>query len=133
MGLESVVVTAELPQSIEASSFQQLAIRRSHCNNGQLDEAEAAVAEGLELAREFGKTLREAQGLRILAQQGPRGPTVRFLRLCAFWPGSLGLLPRLQLARGNHYQAMSSVKKSKKLATQDEDKDGCMWVGHRFA
>ena len=33
-----------------------------------MEEAEAAVTEGLELAREFGKTLREAQGLRILAQ-----------------------------------------------------------------
>ena len=87
------------------------------------------MAEGLELAREFGKTLREAQGLRILAQRGPR-----FLQLsdgsdlCL----STGFLPRLQLARGNHYQAMSSVKKSRKLSTQDEDKDSCMLLGHRY-
>ena len=46
---------------------------------------------------------------------------------------STGFLPRLQLARGNHYQAMSSVKKSRKLSTQDEDKDSCMLLGHRYA
>ncbi|CAE7405805.1 PAC1 [Symbiodinium necroappetens] len=91
----------ELMQGIKSRKQRMhilIDLARSHCNNGQMDEAEAAVAEGLELAREFGKTLREAQGLRILAQ--------------------------LQLARGNHYQAMSSVKKSRKLSTQDEDKEG---------
>ncbi|CAE7702523.1 PAC1 [Symbiodinium pilosum] len=91
----------ELMQGIKSRKQRMhilIDLARSHCSSGQMEEAEAAVTEGLELAREFGKTLREAQGLRILAQ--------------------------LQLAKGNHYQAMSSAKKSKKLSTKDEDKEG---------
>ena len=104
---------------------------RSHCNGGQLEEAEAAVTEGLQLARELGKTLREAQGLRILAQT--LGQQQCSQSRTKYW-GVDGIaqqpamrcrgILRLQLARGNHYQAMSSAKKSKKLSTTDEDKDG---------
>jgi len=73
-------------------------LARSHCNGGNLDQAEEAVREGLELAKEFGKTVREAQGLRTLAQ--------------------------IHLGKGNHYEAMSTVKKAKKLSKKDSDKEG---------
>ena len=73
-------------------------LAKSHVNYGRFAEAEPLVKEGLELAREFGKTYREAMALKILAE--------------------------IHLAKGDHFEAISLVKKSKKISVKDGDKEG---------
>ncbi|CAJ1373033.1 unnamed protein product [Effrenium voratum] len=72
-------------------------LARSHVSHGRPDDAEPLAKEGLEMAREFKKTLREAQALRILAQ--------------------------INLARRNHFEAISLAKKAKKISEKDNDKE----------
>jgi tetratricopeptide (TPR) repeat protein len=73
-------------------------LARSHVNHGKVSEAEGFARDGLALAREFGKTFREAQALKVLAE--------------------------VHLYRGDHFEAMSLTKKSKKISTKDGDKEG---------
>ncbi|CAK9033017.1 unnamed protein product [Durusdinium trenchii] len=73
-------------------------LARSHVNHKKYNEAEPLVKEGLEMAREFKKVFREAQALSLMAE--------------------------IQLAKGNHFEAMSFVKKSKKLYTKESDREG---------
>lgn len=73
-------------------------LARSHVNHGKIREAEGCARDGLELAREFGKTFREAQALKVLAE--------------------------VHLHKGDHFEAMSLTKKSKKISTKDGDKEG---------
>lgn len=73
-------------------------LARSHVNHGKISEAETFAKDGLALAREFGKTFREAQALKVLAE--------------------------VHLHKGDHFEAMSLTKKSKKISTKDGDKEG---------
>lgn len=43
-------------------------LARSHVNHGKHSDAEPLLAEGLALAKEFGKTQREAQALKLQAE-----------------------------------------------------------------
>ncbi len=73
-------------------------LAKSHVNYGRFAEAEPLAKEGLEMAREFGKTYREAMVLKTLAE--------------------------IQLSKGDHFEAISLVKKSKKISVKDGDKEG---------
>ena len=92
-------------------------LARSHVNHGKVSEAEGFARDGLALAREFGKTFREAQALKVLAE--------------------------VHLYKGDHFEAMSLTKKSKKISTKDGDKEGArktnfignatsLWLNHDF-
>ena len=73
-------------------------LARSHVNHGKINDAETFAKEGLAMAREFGKTFREGQALKVLAE--------------------------VHLAKGDHFEAMSLTKKSKKISVKDGDKEG---------
>ena len=79
-------------------------LARSHVNHGKISEAETLARDGLALAREFGKTFREAQALKVLAE--------------------------VHLQKGDHFEAMSLTKKSKKISTKDGDKEGALSVSN---